>query len=150
MRNDLYQPFLEATRSVFRLMLDLNDIQELPAETFAGEDILDISIAVVGDLEGEVVYLFPRDTSLNMVNIMSGMEMDSVDEFVTSAISEVANIISGNVLSILASHDMRCDILPPTLRRPDHICTYALQTDCCISTSAGNICLDIRLNPAVC
>jgi hypothetical protein len=32
---DLYKPFLEATKSVFQLMLDLSDVSDRPVETFA-------------------------------------------------------------------------------------------------------------------
>ncbi len=148
MNISLYEPFLEATRNVFQLMLDLSDISDHPAEAFVCDDELDISIGVVGDLVGEVIYRFPHATSLGMVNIMSGMEMSSVDDFVTSAISEIANIISGNVLTMLAGNDLKCDILPPAMRQPDDSMVYMLRTACCISTSIGNVLLDIRLNQA--
>lgn len=148
MTDNLYTPFLEATRNVFQLMLDLSDIAESPAEAFECGDEVDVSIGVTGDLVGEVIYRFPRETSLYMVKIMSGMEIESIDDFVTSAISEIANIISGNVLTMLAAEDMKCDILPPVLKKPDDSREYAIRTACCISTSAGNVCLDIRLNHA--
>lgn len=148
MTANLYLPFLEATRNVFHLMLDLSEVLERPAHTFIEDEVMNISIGVIGDLQGEVIYRFPRNTSLSMVNIMSGMEVESVDEFVTSAISEIANIISGNVLTMLAQRDLKCDILPPVLRSRDSSKQYALGTDCCISTSAGDVCLQIRLNPA--
>ena len=149
MKPDLYKPFLEATRSVFHMMLDLSDVSELPAASFVADNAMNISIGVTGDLQGEVVYRFPAETSLNMVNIMSGMEMDSVDDFVMSAISEIANIISGNVLTLLSADALKCDILPPRICDVDDGGTYAVHTDCCICTSAGSVCLDIRLNPAV-
>ncbi|MDF2869172.1 MAG: cheX [Anaerocolumna sp.] len=148
MNDNLYSPFLEATRNVFQLMLDLSDISDRPAESFLSDNELDISIGVIGELIGEVIYRFPHTTSLGMVNIMSGMEMDSVDDFVTSAISEIANIISGNVLTMLAEKNLNCDILPPVLGKPDDSKEYTLRTACCISTSVGDVYLDIRLNPA--
>lgn len=147
MSDRIYAPFLEATRNVFRLMLDLSDVYDRPADTFLYEDTLDIVIGVTGDLVGEVVYRFPRDTSLHMVNIMSGMEVDTVDEFVTSAIAEIANIISGNVVTLLSGDQFQCDILPPSLRKAGDAGGYALRTACCICTSLGEACLDIRLNP---
>lgn len=146
---NIYDSFLEATRDVFKLMLDLSDIQDHPVGTFDFSDSLDISIGVIGDLDGEVFYRFPQNTSINMVNIMVGMDLDSVDDFVTSAISEIANIISGNVLTLLSGNDIKCDILPPISGKPDESKNYALRTACCITTSAGEVCLDIRLNPAV-
>ena len=149
MTDNLYSPFLEATRNVFELMLDLSDIADGPIENFSCDKELDISIGVIGDLTGEVIYRFPDATSIAMVKIMSNMEIDAVDDFVTSAISEIANIISGNVLTILAENDLKCDILPPVLCNLDEVKEYQLSTACCINTQEGDICLEIRLNPAV-
>ncbi len=145
---DLYGTFLEATRNVLKLMLELNDVSDHPADAFACEEELDVSIGFIGDLKGEVIYRLPHETSLGIVNIMSGMEFDAVDEFVTSAVSEVANIISGNVLTMLAGEDLTCDILPPVLRKLDESGEYTFQTACCVNTSIGDVCLDIRLNQA--
>lgn len=130
-------------------MLDLSDIEDSPqGDDFSPQDALSISIGVIGDLKGEVIYHFPKETSLNMVTIMSGMEMDEIDDFVTSAISEIANIISGNVLTLLAGSDLTCDILPPSPAPTQDDGVYALRTAFCLTTSAGDLCLDIRLNSA--
>lgn len=145
---NLYTPFLDATRGVFEMMLDLSDFSDNPVESSDGADTLDIAIGILGDLQGEVTYRFPRKTSLSMVNIMSGMEIDHVDDFVTSAIAEIANIISGNVLTTLSGSDLKCDILPPEIRHPDNSKAYQMRTACCITTSVGDVYLDIRLNPA--
>lgn len=148
MNTNLYDPFLEATKNVFQLMLDLSDIDEIPAKSISNQDGLNISIGVIGDLKGEVIYKFPKETSLSMVTIMSGMEMDSIDDFVTSAISEIANIISGNVLTLLASSEMNCDILPPSISNHEDEKNYKIKEEYCISTKVGTVCLGIRLNPA--
>jgi len=50
---------------------------------------------------------------LEMVKIMAGMEIDKLDNFVVSALSEVANIISGNALSNLNGYNYSCDLDPP-------------------------------------
>jgi len=146
MIDNLYRTFVDATRNVFNLMLDLSDITEHPAEDFRCDDEMDIAIGVFGDLYGEVIYRFPASTSLSMVNIMSGMQVEVVDAFVASAISEIANIISGNVLTALSASELKCDILPPAQREPDENEKYELQTSCCIATTVGEVCLEIRLN----
>lgn len=150
MSETLYRPFLQATQHVFQLMLDLNDVHAEPLrEAIQDLDTLEVSIGVTGDLTGQVVYSFPYETCLNMVNIMSGMEISEVDEFVTSAIGEIANIISGNVMTLLTDENVSCDILPPKLLNGEvDKNNYALDTVSCIVTPLGNICLDIMLNPA--
>jgi len=150
MTDKLYNAFVDATHNVLNLMLNIADISDRPTEDFKCDDEVDISIGIVGDLTGEVVYRFPVSTSINIVNVMSGMEVKEVDIFVTSAISEIANIISGNVLMAIASNsDMTCDILPPVQKSgPDEDKEYEIKTSCCITTSIGEICLEIRLNRA--
>ena len=150
MINNLYKTFVDATRNVFNLMLHLSEVSDHPGEDCKCDDEVDIAVSIVGDLEGEVIYRFPVPTSLNMVNIMSGMQFQAVDVFVTSAISEIANIISGNVLTVLEESNIKCDISPPVLYKPDEDREenreYELQTSCCIGTTIGEIYLDIRLN----
>ena len=69
--------------------------------------------------------------------------------FVTSAISEISNIISGNVLNALSSSDLQCNILTPVLLKPyenSEDKEYDLKTHTCINTSIGELCIEIRLN----
>lgn len=148
MKDKLYQAFVDATHNVYRMMLSISEISEHPADYFNCEEEIDISIGVVGDLKGEVVYRFPVSTSLKMVNIMSGMQFDQVDAFVTSAIAEIANIVSGNVLSALSDHEFECDILPPVQCQLDTNKEYEVKTSCCFETAIGEICLEVRLNRA--
>ena len=146
MVDKLYRAFVDATQNVFNLMLNISEISDHPAKDFNCGDEVDIAIGIVGDLHGEVIYRFPVTTSLNMVNIMSGMQFEGVDAFVTSAISEIANIISGNVLTALSDSSMKCDILPPVQCKIDKDKEYEMETSCCISTKIGEICLEIRIN----
>jgi len=146
MKDKYYRAFVEATNNVFKLMLNISEISDHPADDFRCDDEVDIAISIIGDLQGEVIYRFPVSTSLNIVNIMSGMQFETVDAFVTSAISEIANIISGNVLTSLSGDGMKCDILPPVQCKFDDNKEYETKTSCCICTAIGEICLEIRLN----
>lgn len=145
---DLYKTFFDATQKVFHLMLDLTGISEDGAAHPAREDAVAIAIGIVGDLQGEVIYRFPFSTALNMVNILSGMQVAAMDAFVTSAVSEIANIISGNVLTALAEKDIKCDLLPPAQRPAGDNKQDDRATDFCVSTDIGAVCLEIRLSPS--
>ena len=147
MVDKIYRSFVDATHNVFNLMLNISEISDHPAENFNCDNEIDIAIGVVGDLQGEVIYRFPAATSLSIVRLMSGMEFDEVDAFVISAISEIANIISGNVLTLL-SDNTKCDILPPVQCKLDDDKEYEIKTSYCICTAIGEICLEIRLNRA--
>ncbi|MGI5902301.1 MAG: chemotaxis protein CheC [Desulfitobacteriia bacterium] len=65
------------------------------------------------------------------------------NDFVTSAVSEIANIISGNALNILTNKELTCNISPPKLVQSE---SNGGITNC-ISTSIGDVYLEIRLNP---
>jgi chemotaxis protein CheX len=146
MEDRLYRAFVDATKNVFSLMLAVSEISAYPADDFRCEDEIDIAVGIDGDLRGDIIYRFPVRTSLNIVNIMSGMQFEEADAFVTSAISEIANIISGNVLTALSDDDINCDISPPVQCKPDEEKEYDLKTSCCIYTDIGDLCLKIGLN----
>ncbi len=111
MRAEYVNPFYQATLQVFKLMLDLDVVRtDNPQQT---ESTVEVLISITGDLRGSVLYQFPQSMTLEMVRIMSGLEIDSPDSFVTSALAEVANIISGNAVSGLLQHNYNCDISTP-------------------------------------
>lgn len=150
MADELYQLFFDATRDVFGLMLDLEHISAVADDKQAdsGSDgKVNIAIGVTGDLRGEIVYHFPKDTSLEMVKIMSGMDFSEIDDFVTSAIGEITNIISGKALIALSEQKVSCDILPPkiVIDAPVSAAAAPSSSSTRIRTDIGEIDLDIRL-----
>ncbi|MGI6037432.1 MAG: chemotaxis protein CheX [Limnochordia bacterium] len=115
MKAEYINPFYKATKDVFRIMLDLDPTHgplQVIEDMVPGREA-NVAIGVTGDLTGSILYCFPKDMVLEMVRIMSGMEMKELDSFVGSALGEVANIISGNAVTYLSEHDYRCDIVPP-------------------------------------
>lgn len=148
MNNTLHLSFFEATREVFELMLDLQKISE--SAIAPGEDVcgnLSISIGVTGDLTGDILYTFPKETMLEMVRIMTGgMEVNEVDDFVTSAIGEISNIISGKAMIALSEKNVTCDILPPkVIESEEGICAYPVDSNTKINTEIGSVGLEVRL-----
>lgn len=115
MKVEYINPFFKATIDVFRVMLnlDLKRGQPRAVDELVPVSEANVMIGVTGDLRGSLLYSFPKDMALKMVNIMAGMEMNKLDAFVSSALGEVANIISGNALTYLAENSLSCDISPP-------------------------------------
>ncbi|NMB00786.1 MAG: chemotaxis protein CheX [Firmicutes bacterium] len=115
MKVEYINPFYQATIDVFRVMLNLEPKR---GELRAVEELVPVAeanviIGVTGDLRGSLLYSFPKTMALDMVNIMAGMQMTKLDAFVSSALGEVANIISGNAVTYLAKNNLSCDISPP-------------------------------------
>lgn len=117
MRAEYINSFYQATQDVFKLMLDLgvkkNDLKVV--EDMVNSRDANVILGVTGDLKGSILFSFTKEMALKMVNIMSGMSMDTIDNFVSSALGEVANIIGGNAITILSNHDYNCDIVPPQI-----------------------------------
>jgi chemotaxis protein CheX len=149
MTDQIFTPFSKATQEVFKLLLDLDALTDVSQQTndAALGDTINIKIGLTGDFSGEIHYSFPTQTTLEMVKIMSGMEIDQIDEFVTSAMGEVANIISGNAMTGLSEQHITCDILPPEIIVGAAGCP--LDQPCqivnaCVHTSIGDIGLSIK------
>ncbi|WP_313758649.1 chemotaxis protein CheX [Tissierella sp.] len=117
MKAEYVNSFYKATQDVFRLMLD-TDVERGNLQIV--EDMVcsreaNIILGVTGDLKGTILFSFTKDMTLEMVKIMSGMEMDEIDNFVSSALGEVANIVGGNAVTNLTNHNYICDIAPPQI-----------------------------------
>lgn len=115
MKVEYLNPFFIATKDVFKLMLDL-DVKkgnvEVVSEMVPSKEANAI-LGVTGDLQGSVIFSFPKEMALDMVKIMSGMEFKEIDNFVSSALGEVANIIGGNAMTNLVTKNYKCNIAPP-------------------------------------
>lgn len=116
MNTTVFAPFSTAACEVFHELFDLEAAVGSPEQVQTSSsctDTVNIAIGITGDLTGDVYYCIPKKTTLEMVKRMCGMEFEEVDEIVTSAMGEVANIISGNALTNLADQEVTCDLTPP-------------------------------------
>ncbi len=139
MRTEYVEAIFSATVKVFsnmlQLVVDRGEVQ-IREDFFAGNKV-NISIGVTGDLKGMIVFSFPEEMVLEIVTQMAGMEINQLDKFVTSAIGEMANIISGQAMSNFAQSSSMCDIIPPQVTigddisitmMADQVLTLSLQT----------------------
>ncbi|CAK7086520.1 chemotaxis protein CheX [Tissierella carlieri] len=117
MKAEYLNSFYKATQDVFRLMLD-TDVEKGQLKAIEGmvcSKDANVILGVTGDLKGTILFSFTSDMTLEMVRIMSGMEMHEIDNFVSSALGEVANIIGGNAVTNLTEYNYICDIAPPQI-----------------------------------
>lgn len=151
MKPEILIPFTNATCQTLKLMLDIDSLAETVQKTVGHPDDpsrTDVSIGITGDLTGEVLYSFPVETTLEIVKMLSGMELTEIDEFVMSALGEISNIISGNAVTALSASDITCDIAPPEIRgsegpaAPDGT-EYVFSTK--IDTSVGDVVVLLKL-----
>lgn len=116
-KSDFVDPFYDATKEVYKIMLDLQTekdklsvVNHISRETATS---VTVTLGIIGDLEGTIVFNYPVELTLKMVKIMAGMDVHEVDLFVSSALGEIANIIAGSAVTKLAANNIICDIVPP-------------------------------------
>lgn len=112
--------FVQGTQRVFATIC-----QEIPAlgkvfvktKPYTASEVT-VSVSIKGAFEGEVIYNMKEDAGCFIVShMMMGMPVHSLqDDMSQSAVSELANIISGNVATIFAGKEISVDINPPQLR----------------------------------
>ncbi|SMC69897.1 chemotaxis protein CheX [Sporomusa malonica] len=150
MKAEFVNPFFQALKDVFKLMLDLEITKSSLAakKDLISENEVTVAIKLTGDISGSVLFSFPESTTLEIVKIMSGMEMHKLDSFVTSALGEVSNIISGNAVTYLSQANYHCDILPPQIVIRENNST-ALDTEQTLTIPLHTSIGGIRLNFAI-
>jgi chemotaxis protein CheX len=120
MRQEFVNPFLSPAQNIwkkeFNLDLAVTSAQAV-AYQYTTEDVTAI-IGVSGKLEGNVLYGFSDVTSRNIVERMVGPGASPKDPIGLSALGEIANIVSGNAATSLASAGYPCDISPPIIIEP--------------------------------
>ncbi|MCK8816594.1 chemotaxis protein CheX [Natroniella sulfidigena] len=117
MKKIYIDPIFEATHKILREMIGTEaEKGELTTREngFVGQDV-NISIGVTGNLSGFIYLSMEKDTALSVASKMCGMEVDKLDDFVNSALGELANIITGNSATKLSNIGYQCDITPPSV-----------------------------------
>ena len=119
MKKELINPIFLKTKEVFKDMIPkvnkINrgqlELKENPIKT----ETLAVSIGITGDLKGFVYLGFDKDTALDILSSMSGMEFNQINEMVKSGIGEIGNILMGNIATRFSELDYQTDITPPTV-----------------------------------
>jgi len=112
---EFLQPFFLAADNVFENMFNLKIKCGLLQyhERYVSTREANINIGVTGDLSGSVIYSFSKKLAFSVTSLIAGMEFTELNEFVGSAVGEIANIISGNAMTNLTEQNYRCNIVPP-------------------------------------
>jgi chemotaxis protein CheX len=74
-----------------------------------------IIVGVTGQLHGHVLIAMTEKQACAIASKMAMMDITQMDDFASSAISELGNMIMGNVATVFASSGVGIDITPPTL-----------------------------------
>lgn len=145
------KPFIDSTISVLG-EFGIKDIKKGGLRKSNGVESsqpVTILVGIVGDVKGNVTYNLPKQTAINLAStMMMGLEVLELDDMAKSALSELANMITGGASAIFEIMKKKTDISPPTLIFGDNIAINISKVETIIVelvTSVGNIELNIGL-----
>ena len=97
-------PFTESVEELFSTMLGLpvtqEAIEEMDAIRITGEVVA--LVGLTGARCGTVAICFPTATALSIASRFIGMELTEIDETVSDALAELANIVGGGAKARLS------------------------------------------------
>ena len=115
----LINPFIQGAQMVFNTIchelpkLGQVFVKKAPYTTSS----VTVAISIIGDFAGEVVYNMEEPAGCFIAsNLMGGMPVPALDEMSQSAVSEMANMISGNVATLFSGKGFKIDISPPRFK----------------------------------
>jgi chemotaxis protein CheX len=109
-------PFLMSSCTVIESLIQVKPtLGELKIKQIeVGIDYVWLRIGIVGGMTGDIVFGFPEQVALKIASaMMGGYALTEFDELSRSAISELANMISGNASTLLYNQGIVIDITPP-------------------------------------
>lgn len=135
--------FTESMRKVFTTLTGAA-VDDVVAGLPMVEEELYVSVGLTGRWEGDVVFIFPKETAFAIIQAMTFMEVEAVDDIVISALCEVSNIVSGNAASVLAAGGIKCDITTPNFsdEKQSLEASHSLR----FATELGDVGVTLQLN----
>jgi chemotaxis protein CheX len=80
------------------------------------ENTLLLKIGIVGQIERDVLFGFPKSMIMKIVSkMMGGYAVTEYDDMCQSALAELGNMITGNASSMLIDEGYKVDITPPNI-----------------------------------
>ena len=115
-------PVLESFNIILP-QLGLNDIKKngisVKGKYIKSKGVV-IIIGIIGDVKGNIIYGMSVDTAKKIASIMMmGTPVDIFDELPQSAISELVNMLTANVVMNFSKDNINIDISTPTLIEGD-------------------------------
>lgn len=140
--------FTASVKDVLEKMAGLNptEIQSHSVSDTIEGDIV-VWVGLTGDIQGNAIFAFPKETAFNLLESMTFNRPDAIDDFVCSALSEFSNIASGNATIALSEKGIHCDITTPQIRvRESEPFSVPVAEGTYIDTGIGKMMIAIKSN----
>lgn len=117
---------------VFDMMLSMKlELSDDELHSGISENQILGSVSLAGKVMGSITFQVSRNFSFEMTAAMLGIEMDEVEgeEDVKDVISEMCNIVGGNLKSKFCDAGLTCDLSPPAFTTGNDFKIESLNTD---------------------
>jgi chemotaxis protein CheX len=114
----LINPFIQSSQNVLQTVcMEAPKLGQLSVKKQPYQ-VLNVSVAVTifGDVHGEVVYNMNVDAGCYIASKMMGAQIPALDDISSSALAELANMISGNVCTAFSGRKLKVDISTPRFK----------------------------------
>lgn len=140
-------PFLMAAKKVLQDMcfVEVSVQKPMLKEAKFGGDVWLIMIGVTGEMRGQVIMSMAEKDACDIASKMCMMEVNVIDDFAASALSELGNMIMGNAATVFASNGVGIDITPPTLSHGQVSFTNMFAKSLCIPLAFNDTSVDMYL-----
>lgn len=115
---ELSEKVIESVKEIFSsmIMMEISVSGNLHEQTIPLADSISGVIGLAGTYKGVMAIHLPNMVATAITSNFLGMEVDEINEDVEDAIGELANMLGGNVKSILSERGRDIDLsLPSTI-----------------------------------
>lgn len=118
MRVEYINPFVETSYRVLKEVLGDSEVKrgDLYLKSTA-MPVMGVAalVGLAGDVEGRVLFDMTIDTALKIASVMNGEDLPEFDDLAKATISELANLITAQVVTKLHELGFHFDLTPPAL-----------------------------------
>ncbi len=115
----LINPFIQGSQTVLQMVcseaprLGQLSVKKQPYQALP----VSVAISIFGDVQGEVAFNMSAEVGCYIASkMMGGAPVPALDEISSSALAELANMISGNVCTIFSGKGVKVDISTPRFK----------------------------------
>jgi len=149
MKAEWINPFITATKSVFKTMLGCDIQRGNPSAKSGFQPEFDVTgiISLTGMACGTVVVSLSRETAIAATEAMMGQAPASIDEDVVDVIGEIANMIAGAAKGELEELSMSIG-LPTVIVGKNRLISFPTHVNIIsipFNSPLGALCVDVGL-----
>ncbi|MBO4395319.1 MAG: chemotaxis protein CheX [Eubacterium sp.] len=127
-------PFLMTAKKILQDVCFVEVAIQKPMlkEASFGKDDWVIIVGVTGEMRGQVLIAMSEKNACAIASKMCMTEIKEIDDFASSALSELGNMIMGNASTVFSSSGIGIDITPPTLSHGEVSFTSSYTKSLCV------------------